>query len=152
MSPEPVTITITYADGTTKELRRAGLLPDVFASEDGYLYDFKEKTLYMHGGWPHFRYNGTLINAKYAVADAWIPDWECQGKQIVVADGNKWNVAAENLAIVSEAGKGPPRTSAVYTRLKVLQLLKITSDLADIAEALDIPVSTVRKIQAESKP
>lgn len=145
----PVTIAVTYPDGTTKELRRAGLLPDIFASAEGELFRFEQTNLYNHCGWPHFRYNGTLINAKYAVADAWIPDWESEGKQITVADGDKSNLAVENLAILAEQGKGPPRTSRVYTRLKILQLLELTPDVEDIAEALDVPVSIVKKVRDE---
>lgn len=136
------------------EARRCGLFPDLFADQHGRIYQVKEIKPTPHNGSLVFRYDRTNLSALHAIADAWLPNWEESGSQVVPADGNRRNLRPENLIIAGEAGRGRPRNNAAWRRLKARQLYIYCtthpSDLSPeeaieaVAEELEISKRDVR--------
>lgn len=125
------------------EARRCGLFEDLFATEDGKIYRLEEMTQHRHNGSLAIRYDRANLMAVHAVADAWIPDWESMGTQIVPIDGNRLNLRLDNLTITGDPRRGRPRSNKNWLRLKARQLFAYCGDKEAVAEALHIGVRDV---------
>lgn len=152
MDPRKLEMTVTYADGRKVVFRRCGLLPDVFASEEGELVTFREVNLHKVSGRPVVRYGNTTLMARHLIADAWTPGWDQEYQSVSPRDGNQWNLSVENQQLEKDL-KGRPRDSSVYRALLAVELMIATSgDLKAVKEELGMTTNEVDDAIARYAP
>lgn len=135
-----VSMKLTYLDGKEVELRRCGLIYDLFASEDGKLYQLRRPKVSYINGQPTVRYWKNNIMAKHMILDAWRPGWEADGDMVKCIDGDNQNLHVENLEVV-EKSKGRPRSNHMIKQLTAVEMLMATEgDFAAVAAELDATV------------
>lgn len=127
-----------------EEARRCGVFPDLFATKSGEIYELKRVSTHMHNGSLVFRYEKANLAAIHAIGDAWLPDWDSEGTQLVPINGNRRDLRVENLAVAGDARRGRPRSNKVWKRMRARQLYQFCSDIEAIAEELEMTKRDVR--------
>ena len=90
------------------------------------------------------RYDRANIMAVHAVADAWMPDWEMEGTQVVPLNGTRLDLRLENLTVSGDPRRGRPRSNKVWKRLRARQLFALCHDIEAVAEELGMTKKEVQ--------
>ena len=130
--------------GRPIEARRCGLFQDLFATSDGRIFRLEQLTIHKHNGSPVIRYDRANIMAVHAVADAWMPDWEMEGTQVVPLNGTRLDLRLENLTVSGDPRRGRPRSNKVWKRLRARQLFALCHDIEAVAEELGMTKKEVQ--------
>lgn len=140
-----VRINGVYLDGTERELRRCGMLPDLFSDRDGNLYRLSRVRPSTLGGHPVIKYRGNSVMVRHLVMDAWHPGWEEEGSLVAPINGNEFETGFDNLEIVDK-GRGRPRSNMAMKQLMAVELIQMTQgDIEAVCEELSVPPLFVEK-------
>lgn len=144
--PSLRSLTLHQVVGEDLELRRAGVIPDVFVSKNGDCFQLVPLTRHLQGKNKVLKYRKTTLPVKYLVADAWNPGWDVgieDEAHIVPVNGDHSDCSVTNLKVTTMAMRGAPRNSRLYKKLKAVAIYSQHPDAALIAEELGLSPAEV---------
>lgn len=140
-----------YSDGDIVEHRRCGDFPDLYASEQGGIILVHHAKIFPVNGSPCIKYRGNNTSARTLVADAWIKNWEQQGRQLEAMDGDRMNLSVANLRPTSGM-RGRPPGSRLRFMAMIFQTYLKTCSITETADSLGLSDAEVRSAIAIFDP
>ena len=146
--PSVASVTLNLTNGSTITLPRAGIIPDLFVSQEGVIFRLIRESVYPQGKQMVLKYRKNSLMVKHLVADAWMPGWEetknfHDRARIEAIDGDESNVRADNLRVTTSPSRGRPRDSKVYRLIRAAAAYHQVPNEKMIAEELDLTPSEV---------
>lgn len=132
--PVPV-VKLQFLHRGEVELRRCGMIPNLYASAEGEIYVLKRLNQHMSDRQPTVKLNKVTLLARQLVLDAFRPGWELDGELVKPINGDDTDVRLENLE-VRQKGKGRPRGQGELVK-QVLAVELVLLNGGDIKAAAD---------------
>jgi hypothetical protein len=139
VSYDPATeMDVTYLHSGKRPMKRCGLIPDLFADENGRVFVLRELKQVMMADHPVVKYRGNSLMVRHLILDAWRPGWDQEDVTIVPKDGNPYNNSVSNLETILK-GRGRPRNSKLIKQLLAVELVQaMEGNIEATAEELDV--------------
>ncbi len=129
-------------DGQEVLYRRCGHLPDLFASRSGSILKLENLSPVKQGAYTVIRYRSNSVSLRTLVADAWLPGWRERGDSLQAVDGDRNNVAPENLQPVSGV-RGRPASLVLYRMAEIFQAYRLFPNLKEVADEFGVTIDEV---------
>ncbi len=127
------------------ELRRCGLIPDLFATRDGQIYVLRRLNQGMSDGQPTVKHHKSTLTVRHLVLDAYRAGWELEGELVKPRNGDKKDASLDNLEVLQK-GKGRPRSPTMIRQILAVELVLINGgNIEEAAEELGEPPLFVEK-------
>jgi hypothetical protein len=138
-SYDPVTsLRAHYLNSGERELKRCGMLPELFADEKGRIFVLKQLKTVMMADHPAVKYRGNTLMVRHLVMDAWQPGWDNEGVLIIPKNGDPEDTSPTNLEVATK-GRGRPRNNKILKQLVAVEMLQVLAgDVETTAEELNV--------------
>lgn len=139
LSYDPVTsLQARYLHSGDRELKRCGMLPELFADEKGNIFQLKQLKQVMMADNPAVKYRGNTLMVRHLVMDAWQPGWDNDGVYLQPKNGDPEDASVANLEILTK-GRGRPRNNKITRQLIAVELVQaLGGDIQQTAEELSV--------------